>query len=151
MITKTFDDFVHNRMMWENHTIFIAKLCNGEEVYDDSGREGMEPSYAWYRLKQYVVENQLWIVDLTLKYKSHVITIPSNKDGYYLGRGNVANVSDVRIDRSNYFIPGYYEDGKILREWYKIPELESMETDEIGFDINHPALIMKPEYYGKTE
>lgn len=149
MITTTFDEFVHNRMQWENHTLFIAKLSNGEEVWDDSEREEYSEKYAWYRLKEYVLRNGLWITDLKLLYKSHVEVLPSNKDGYYLGRGNISNVSEVRIDRSNYYIAGYYEDGKIVRKWFKVPELVIHDEDEQPFDITQKPLIMKPEYYGQ--
>src|SRR5688500_10269504 len=69
---------------------WVAVLSNGETVYQDDDRPGIKPESAWIRLGNYVNNRGLHIVALSFQFRSHVISLPENADGYYFAKGALA-------------------------------------------------------------
>lgn len=114
MITTQIDLFICNNPMW------LAKLSNGSVVYQDDDRPGeIEPS-AWIRLQEYLIENNLTIIGLGLRFKTNQFWLPENKDGYFFCKVAGADWCGPTI---NYYNIGFLEDGVVHTTQYKVPEL----------------------------
>ena len=50
-VSKSIDTYVN--VYGDSHPMWIAKLSNGETIYQDDGRPEVEPASAWLRLKDY--------------------------------------------------------------------------------------------------
>ena len=59
----------------EKNAIWFVTLSNGETVYQDDDRPNIEPSSAWLRLKTYCKENDVYITEMFLKYRSNIVKI----------------------------------------------------------------------------
>ena len=135
MICTTEDSFL------EDKTIWIASLSNGQTVFQDDERTGAYPHSAWVRLKDYCEEEDVYINDLKIKFRSHVVPIP-RADGYHFMKGVGCVVGSGQED---FFIFGTLENGTLKRTWYKIPEIienktANIEEDEIS---KYESLIIK--------
>lgn len=133
----------------EDKTIWVAALSNGLVVRQDDNRSGRKPEVAWLRLGKYCVENDVDIIGLHLKFRSHVVPITSNDTvmGYYFSYGVQKDI-DENITKQHY-VCGYIEKKQIVYCWYKTPELI---VDRDGFrhfsedDISSGRIILKKRY-----
>lgn len=118
MISLSIDDFIIDK----DKTIWVASLSDGTTVYQDDDRPGLEP-IAWFRLKKYVYENNLDIIGLKIKFRSHIETILSENeryDGVFFKRGVLAFCGQ---ETRHLYIVGGVKDGIIYSETWKIPEI----------------------------
>jgi hypothetical protein len=133
-ICTELDDFL------EDKTIWIAKLSNNLLVYQDDDRPGKIPN-AWMRLKEYIKKNNLLVVALALRFRSHVIDMPPNAPAYYYAKSVIMNGNKSQ----NCAAIGYLKDDVIEICDFTIPELESINNFKLTYDkyayIN-PALLI---------
>lgn len=106
----------------EGNTVWVVTLNNDEVVYQDDGRPGEEIESAWIRLGEYCKENNLFIKDMHIRFRSNCIGLDSNCDGYYF-------IKSVRAywgsDRNLFFyIVGTLKDNKLFTRKYRVPELQ---------------------------
>jgi len=133
------DDFLHEKTYW------FAELSNGEIVYQDDNRPGLEPS-AWVRLGKYVRENDLRIVALSVRFRSHIERLPRDCAAYYFSKGACRDMTSPKT--VNTLVLGYQatpvDSFKCL--WYKCPELIVVnEVIKSPWDVKEPFVI-----YGET-
>ncbi len=133
----------------EDKTIWVAALSNGLVVRQDDNRSGREPKVAWLRLGKYCAENDVDIIGLHLKFRSHVIPITSNDTvrGYYFSYGVEKDI-DENITRQHY-VCGFLDSNGIVYSWYRTPELiadrdgvRQLKKD----DISSGKAIIKKRY-----
>lgn len=135
-LTRHDDEFVRDSLRW------VVALNNGETIYQDDDREGVEPASAWIRLKEYCTRHGIWIVRMWLQFRSHVVPIlPDDAPGYFF----VKLAFGVWGDQKSYdaYIAGTL-DGDIVRTaCYKVPELELMGVSERPANPASPTLIVR--------
>ena len=130
----------HNHLV--TPTYWQATLSNGLVVFqDDYNPAYVQEHSAWIRLKKYCQQNKLYITNLILVFRTHIIDIPQNKDGYYFSKGVTAWCSDDKTYHQ--YIVGYVEDDKVYTTSYIIPELEPMFYDVRECNACLDNLIMK--------
>lgn len=126
-ITTQLDSFIQDK----DETIWICKLDNGLTVYQDDDREGLEPS-SWIRLGNYCRQNDVKIVEMKVKFRSHEEQVESNADGYFFRKailgGLGLNRKEIPVSR-HYFITGILKDGKVYTKKWQVPELILIEED----------------------
>lgn len=126
MICKKEDDFVRDSPRW------TAALSNGETVYMDDNRPGLEEPSAWLRLKKYCRDNNIYIVEFWLQFRSNRILVePRNAEGYYFVKAAWGVWGDGITHHA--FVAGAVVDGKIRGMKWKVPELEPLEYIEREF------------------
>lgn len=87
MICLKPDEFLNDKTYW------FCKLSNGETVYQDDNRPGLEESRAWIRLGQYVKSNNLKIESMSIRFRSHVEDLPSHCAAYYFSYGVIQDLT----------------------------------------------------------
>lgn len=126
-ITTQLDNFIQDK----DETIWICKLDNGLTVYQDDDREGLEPS-SWIRLGNYCRQNDVKILEMKVKFRSHEEYVESNADGYFFRRailgGLGLNRKEIPVSR-HYFITGILKDGQVYTKKWQVPELMLIEED----------------------
>ncbi|SVA88170.1 uncharacterized protein METZ01_LOCUS141024 [marine metagenome] len=131
------DDYLCDKAIW------IASLSNGVTIYQDDDRAGREEPSAWKRLASYALDSNTNIIGMQLKFRSHVIDLPSNAKGYYFAHGISKTSGDV-FERG-YLVCGSVVDDEVNCKWYNIPELTvSREQNRPLSQLHAPFLILNP-------
>lgn len=135
-VCKVDDDFVRDKMRW------VVTLNNKEIIYEDDDRPGQIESSSWKRLKAYCENNQLYIIEMWLQFRSNRVLIePKNADGYYLIKSAFGVWGDT--DTFHAYIAGAIVDGQILTHHWKVPELVVLEKEIREVDKSSPSLIFR--------
>ena len=138
-LSKEFDDYIN--IYAAQNPLWIATLSNGEEIYQDDGREGAKPSSAWTRLKQYCDINDLHIESIKLRNKSHIEELGSGHDGYFFCKSAGALLFGDMTQHS--FIFGALSGEKLsVRKW-RLPELIPESVEERDPYANPEFIIAK--------
>ncbi len=140
-VCKTNDDFTKEILKW------VIELSNGETIYQDDDRPGEIERCAWYRLRDYVKENNLSIVSFKIQFFTHIedCTVP-NALGYYFTQA----VSAIAFSGPNSYTWRYYlvgslmEDNNIYIQRWLVPEiiLVGNEIRSRIIDQDDPKLIL---------
>lgn len=101
--------------------IWTAVLSDGTVVYQDDDRPDYEESSAWLRLKQYVAENNLSVVNLGVKFRTNQIWLEPNKEGYFFCK--VAGANWDGGPTYHFYNIGFIEDNVAHIKQYRLPEL----------------------------
>lgn len=135
MICTKEDSFLDEKVIW------IALLSDDQIVFQDDDREGTYHHSAWVRLKDYCEQEGVYIEDLKIKFRSHVVPIPKS-DGYHFIKGVGCMVG---FDPEEFFIVGTLENGTLKRTWYKVPEIVENKTSDVPEDkiSDYESLIIK--------
>jgi hypothetical protein len=122
-VCKKEDDFLEDKPRW------FVDLTNGERIFMDDDRPGVQPPQAWTRLGLYLKETGADIVDMYLQFRSHFEhPLPSNALGYFFCNAALANLADgVTISM---FLVGFFDGDQIQTQCWRVPELlqEWVET-----------------------
>ena len=130
MVCKEYDNYVE-----EHEPCWIVVLSNGETIYQDDERYIETPS-SWIRLEQYIRNNNLKIIRLVLKFRSHYEELPQNKDGYFF----VNQITkDLFGPQKSYFITGYLESNCLICQKWALPEL--IKVNEYSRELDGFGLI----------
>jgi len=129
-----------NRDQWlqhyrsNKHAIWInVRLTNGEEHYYDEYE-------AWRSLKKICDEEDLFIQELSLQFRSHEVDIDlTNAEGIYLIRSAMGQFGG---QTRHYFTTGILNKEKVHKKMWLVPELvvDKEFTDDIK-DCFEEALI----------
>ncbi len=121
----------------DEKTVWVAELDDGTKVYCDDGRGS--PVIAWQRLKNYSDQNNRKISSLTLKFRSHEVSMI------------IDEYDQVGVVNSVLFVyPHFQKDSfNVVREkrgecdvtQYIIPELEIFKTNTRPSDSYEKILI----------
>lgn len=139
-LSKEFDSYINQYA--DSNPIWIAKLSNGETVYQDDGRPNVQPESAWLRMKQYCEENDLYIESIQVRNRSHVEDVGVGHDGYFFCKGAGALLfQDLTIHTFNI---GHLEDEKLHVRIWRLPELIPERFEERDpYEVSHECLIVK--------
>jgi hypothetical protein len=140
-VCKAEDDFIDDKPRW------FADLSNGERIWMDDNRPGVDPPQAWIRLGLYLQETQAKIVRLYLQFRSHLeAPLPDNAPAYYFAKGALAfygNNATISM-----FAVGYYDGNKLQVQVWRLPELiqEWIEERELNSIKDKSCLIINKGY-----
>lgn len=121
------DEFVQQKFE-RREAIWIAKLNNGEVIYQDDSRPFFNPPSAWLRLKDYCRKESLAIREIGLKFRSHEEWgfLPKNADAYFFSR-SAAAISGYP-ETLNFYLLGAVMNGELLIQRWQVPELLCVGT-----------------------
>ena len=123
MISTVLDDFILDK----DSTIWIATLNDGTIVYQDDGRCSIEP-VSWKRLKQYCIDNNLYVQSMQIKFRSHVENVGSSNEGFFFKYGCLG--SPTVKETYQQYVVGPVINGKIHIKRWKIPEIIAESIDD---------------------
>ena len=126
MLCNVEDDF--SRDYYENNPRWVVVLSNGESVFQDDGRPGVEPRSAWERLHNYCKDNNLHIQSMSIMFRSNRQALPSNMDGYYFSKGSRGAFGFPKT--MQLFFVGILNNGKLEVSCWKVPEMVKEKTEE---------------------
>ena len=133
-VCKAIDGYIEEK--YERQAMWIAKLSNGETVYQDDERPGLFENSAWIRLKEYVYANKLHIDNLTIRFRSHIISVNHTPVGGFFFRhaalGSFGSAKTVA-----FYLAGTIQNGILSVVKYRVPEIEveKIETRDIQESI----------------
>ena len=125
-ICTQLDDDLKEKAIW------VARLTNGLTVYQDDYRTKYDEPIAWKRLKRYLEQKRVGIYALSIQFRSHVVNIAINPEGFYFSYG-VGQLQGV--ERSDEFYvcgPVYNRIAHV--SWYHIPDLEVFKLEKKEID-----------------
>jgi hypothetical protein len=126
----------------ENNPIWTVIFNNGETVYRDDGREGLETNSAWIRLYDYCKENSLYITNMTIGFRDNVYSLRANQDGYYFALGALGMFG---YDKTlQLFFVGTLQNGHLSVQSWKVPEMLDRDWDDRDPEKAGVCLIKKP-------
>lgn len=111
-----------------------ATLSNGVKCYHDPSI----PS-SWQELKKYCEEESLKVKELKIGFRSNVIDIPSDKEGYFFRM--MERHQCFGTDTMYLFVVGYVEDNVIKTRKYKVPEMTLDDIEERNIDEYKESII----------
>lgn len=120
------DQFYHDT--YETHTKYRATLSNGLEFISDDGRNAND-EFSWCRLSKYCKENNVFVINFVMQNRSHREQLRPDADGYYLSMGAGRWYANERTDA--FFVAGYLVNDTVFKSWWKIPELEVTNSQEV--------------------
>ena len=126
MITTSWDKFDQDEI--ESKSFWIAELSNGVSAIQD-GED------SWIRLRNYCLENNVFIEKLLIKFRSHIETAFINSDdieAFFLCRSILGGFFSEKNWHS--YVVGKVVKGKLTREKWQIPEVIKTEDDEQPID-----------------
>jgi hypothetical protein len=111
----------------EDPTLWIVKLSNNTELNSSN--------LTWQQLHSHIKKDNLAIVQMQLRFRDHVVSMPDNAKGYFFGKGCVGDLSGGKT--FNFFITGVLlPNDMVERIWFYVPELEVYQKD-----IKHKSKI----------
>ena len=134
---------------WDSLMVSYAEGCphwqvvlnNGENVFQDDGRPGEFPTNAWLRLKEYCEKNDLYIVDMNIRFRDNVYAKPSNMDGYNFALG-VRGAFGSTVTMQLFFV-GTLQTEVLKVQCWKVPEMLYEWTEERDPEGTPECLIRK--------
>ena len=138
MLSFTEDGYILDK--FEQEVRWIAKLSDGRRVFQDDDRPGLEEISAWLRLKAYIDNNELNIDNITLQFRSHMVSVNNEPvDGFFFRK---AALGVWGSDRSfNLYNFGTLKNNKLyVTKWY-VPELEVYGTEEREIEPHLDSII----------
>ena len=118
----------------DTNCVWTVTLSNGEKIFQDDGRPGVEESSAWIRLGRYCRNNSLSIVKMILSFRSNEILVGENARGYYFCKGLSALL--FSNESNDLYMAGTLNDeGSLIVNRWKVPELFSE-----GSESRNPAV-----------
>jgi hypothetical protein len=133
------DQFMDNYAEGQPH--WRVTLNNGEQIFQDDHRPGECPTSAWLRLHEYCKQNNLHIVDMSIRFRDNVHALPSNADGYYFSLGVRAGLS-CPVSMPLFFV-GTLQNGVLMVQCWKVPEMLYEWTEERDPEGTPECLIRK--------
>ena len=135
MLCEVLDEFIDEKPLW------FADLSDGRRIWMDDNREGCEPNSAWLRLGEHIKKNEIKIVEIGLRFRSHIeMPLPPNAQGYYFCKQLLASISGESIHS---FLIGQVEDDVITVQEWTIPELIHQRTYQINIKDAMEGCVIK--------
>jgi hypothetical protein len=115
------DEYVRERPRW------TVELSNGDVVYQDDDRPGVEPASAWLRLRSHLAATGLRIRAMWLQFRSNRVRVgPEYADGYFFANMAFGVLQfNGRQEWRRGFVVGVYSEphGELWAYTFKVPEL----------------------------
>lgn len=112
-VDEWLDDIYLHQARWE------VLLASGVRVFQDDDRYLAKPASAWERLGIHCKENDDYIVDMSIKFRSNTVHVGSNADGFFFCKSTLGSIGASW----NFYLCGMLR-GDILkvRKW-SVPSL----------------------------
>jgi hypothetical protein len=138
-VSKYPDDYLDDKPYW------VAELSNGEKIWQDDNRPGVNPPQAWLRLKEYMVETKAKIVKLYLQNRSHLeFPLPDNAPGYFFCKKLLASLTGTVKIHS--YVLGHWDGRKIYLSEWQVPELLELSREiRMEAELDHKEWLIKHE------
>ena len=116
---------------WVHSTRWVVELSNGETVWQDDGRPGLEDS-AWVRLKNYCEQNSLKIKNLRLKFRNNMPDkVYEGGDFFFSKLIRAAFISSKgAADNSHYYLIGVTNGDTVMIDKWLVPALVLQDSFE---------------------
>ena len=140
MVSFELDDFIRDK----DKTYWSALLSDGRWVYQDDDRPGEAEPRAWVRLQQFCNDNDLFVTQMKIRFRSHEETVPSSTEGYFCRNRVLSCFSDSKSKTFAGYSLGPIINGKIHVETWNVPEIIRCELEPVDIrDIagNEDAII----------
>lgn len=132
---STYDDWIHERI--EERSFWIVHLSNGEILYQDDERYE-EP--AILRLKEYVESNNLSIIKIFIRFRSHwELAYEGISDGIYFRRSIKGGIFSEKNEHS--LIIGHVQGNKAYCKKWIVPEIICCEEETRIISKNEEGVI----------
>lgn len=141
MITKDWSNI--DQDMKEQYSFWIADLSNGETAIQDDCIIDTDDS--WIRLRQYCIDNNLFIEKLVVKFRSHTERAFKNEDGID-GIFFCRSILGGLFTNKNYhgYIIGIVNNKNIERNKWQIPEVIMTEYEPTTIDdVDERCILWK--------
>lgn len=133
------DEWIQDR--WESETLWIAYLSDGTSVWMDDERPEMPHHSAWVRLKNYCETNNLYVVKIQLKFRSHSeFVYDENSEGYCFRHGVLGSMGNPT---RNFFLVGILKNDVVHMYKYSTPELVLEEEEDRDISTLEDCIIRK--------
>ena len=126
----------------DSNAYWLVTLSNKETIYQDDGRPGLEIESAWIRLKQYCLENELYIVDMRVNFRSNSHLVGEFAEGFYFCKGVSGTLYSA--NSNNLYITGTLKGSVVEVTKWKVPELLSEGSEYRNPAFAGDCLISKP-------
>jgi len=132
------DEFLEEKAIW------IATLTDGTKVYQDDDRPGVSEPSAWIRLGRYLKEHGLGIVEMELRFRSHVIPLPKDAPGYYFARGIKRDAAAGSVNE-HFLCAGVQIGDTVVYGWFRAPALinERQVVKKVD-EVEEPYFFQNP-------
>lgn len=134
------DSWLQDR--FESETTWICTLSNGETVWQDDDRPEMESHSAWIRLKKYCEQNNLHVIDMQLKFRSHSEFVRDPEGEGYCFRKGVLGGFGMEVTQQFYLV-GILKNGVVHMQKWSVPELILTEEDDRDPSSLSDCLILR--------
>jgi len=121
MICTEQDSFLDEKTIW------IARLSDGNTVFQDDDREGDFHPSAWIRLKDYCDSKGVYIDSLSIRFRDHKVDVPKAEAYHFIKSVGCM----VGFPEEHFFIVSLLKQDKLERTWYKVPEIVEDEVSEV--------------------
>ena len=139
MICTVRDDFIEHYI--ETYPRWEVQLSNGEHVFQDDGRPGVDPASAWLRLYDYCCKHNVYIKDMLIGFRSNTYSLPSNMDGYFFSKGAIGVFGGTKT--ISIFFVGILKNNILEVTRWKVPEMLKEETEIRDIEKAGECLIQK--------
>jgi hypothetical protein len=120
---------------------WVAELSNGEVAVQDDGRPGRSPESGWLRLRDYVRENGLRVVNLHLRFRHRVAgSVPPNCEAVYFARKASFTMGDAGTTHQAAI--GFVQGGKLFVEVWEVPALVLSYREERPVPAEGESLLV---------
>lgn len=128
------------------HTWFWqVQLSDGQVVFQDDGRPGIEPASAWIRLGNCLKQHpDIGIVRFGVYFRNNSHFLPDEKAGYYFSKGLLQGVG--ALNGLDYYVMGWLEHpDEVIFHWIKVPELLLInQYSKPLVECSFPTMILGP-------
>jgi hypothetical protein len=120
------DDYTRSR--YYTHPRWVALLSDGTTALADDDRPGEAEASAWQRLRAHCLGRGVWVVGLSLQFRSHVERpVPDGARGYFLRTNLIGWLAD-NVTRG-YYLVGHLTDAGVAVQRWCVPELLPGDTE----------------------
>jgi hypothetical protein len=149
-VSKVVDPFI--AVYADSNPFWTIFLSNGECIYQDDDRPGLEISSAWKRARSHIYENDLEIDKVIFRfagYEHEVYNRENDKTytGFYFSRGKSGFLTDSGSRTIDLYVAGKIYDNMMSVSKFEVPFLKKYECYERKIDANNESSIIFDRQY----
>ena len=129
------------------NAVWCAVLSNGENIIEDDGRPGVHPASTWERLREYCMENNLFITSMKIKFRTNEKHLDVEGDGVFFCKSLLGGLS---ANNTYSYLTGTLRMGILQVVKWRVPDLsesEFLDGSKISYrdpEKHEECLIRKP-------
>ena len=136
MVSFELDSFILDK----DKTVWEALLSDGRTVYQDDDRPEYEEKRAWVRLQTFCKENNLYVVRVDVRFRSHFETgQQGGEEGYFFRKGVIGDWGSKKC--RDFYIFGPIINNKIHITKWQVPEIIIEDREIRDIEGNEDGII----------